>query len=1232
MQQAYGHTARLPGFPDSLGSVNRPSRYFNTPPAGQSQYSTSVQANEKNQSKGSKKGEKTEAEPQEPTSGLPPGWNPSGGRPQMNGTLLSPFPSSGQRSSFEQGFVMPPQEHVPQENQMHSNQFNQQSQSQAKDMFHSGKEYPFKAIEHQDYPTVTTQSKMAPQQFGVNEEVRTSGESSAEQLVSQSRNEPVSSTTSSANSAVNDGGKGMTTSTPMQVPNSTSALDLSEDKKMDRSETESPPSPQLVIATSPMMPQASNLAEPKLMVAKSHPAVSSFKQASVSYLYRLSNDPGRKLFVDKLIHFYNSSVNSAVHLPEFCGKPLDLYTLYQTVDEHGGLHQVITGKLWGKVAEALKADANQDHSSSLYKHYWTYLLPFVCQEQGLDMSVETLRLQQLEIEHGQDDKVEGDFGTQLGRDEPSEEIQPTLDDFNLDDNPLDSTSGNLGDADLPLPFGLTAEDLKEVESLFDSSQLDFDKPPELLPPPQPEPQPRVSQVFPQQQIPPIRSRAPSSGPPWSHPFSQPQMGSNSQQPHGMMYRQRSFPSWSTPPRQPYAMEQSRYSYLRERLPVAQPPRSELFNALQKRYLASQQHQQSLRHGNSPLVPQPSSHNSMVRQADVWHPPTPPNYHRSLSDCSSVLPQLGPRFPSVPRPDPRAFLDRHSHQSTALPRPPTDTWHATPPPPMSRSLQDMRSMPDLNNQPTSDVQLERSLSLDSQIHLSEERPTELKPEPSNEEKSKSEFPLGCVESTEASFSTRYKITAQMLGRLHPRQLIMSLKSGLLSECTWVLDALNILLYDDNTMPLFHLSRHPQLLDLLLDQFFQCLESIFGNCLSCGEGNNMDWSSIEGDWDGWSDNHADSEAENTSYIQTHLDADGQTIEKVLSKRWPLVDTNEEVPSEQACTPEFTMKMVESCGDVVCPEDGPFTQETDSQTNLGRRCCCISNVLRSLSYIPGNDFELCLHSRFLHLTTQVLSLHFEPWFPSKNDIDPTGICTGDKTRGREWWWCFLETLRENALVTLSNIAGQLNLGLLPQAVGHPLVETLVNWLVCKAPSAVNPFKGKLALSPRSLALEVVMKVALLEVNVDLILSTPTSNVLIELIEYLSNLLIDQSQPVLREFALVLLSCLLQGSIEEYACEYLKQSSRIVSHFISFLENAESGAAAAVLQARSFSFPLEAYGTTTYMLHRAALGVLALTKFHPPLFICYRQRLLSLSTSRLLDSYVSEILADALMHLSSL
>lgn len=38
-----------------------------------------------------------------------------------------------------------------------------------------------------------------------------------------------------------------------------------------------------------------------------------------------------------------SLVNTAVHLPEFWGKPLDLYTLYQAVDEHGGLQQVLIG-------------------------------------------------------------------------------------------------------------------------------------------------------------------------------------------------------------------------------------------------------------------------------------------------------------------------------------------------------------------------------------------------------------------------------------------------------------------------------------------------------------------------------------------------------------------------------------------------------------------------------------------------------------------------------------------------------------------------------------------------------------------------------------------------------------------------------------------------------------------------------------------------------------------------
>lgn len=47
--------------------------------------------------------------------------------------------------------------------------------------------------------------------------------------------------------------------------------------------------------------------------------------------------------------------------------------------------------------------------------------------------------------------------------------------------------------------------------------------------------------------------------------------------------------------------------------------------------------------------------------------------------------------------------------------------------------------------------------------------------------------------------------------------MSLKSGLLSEATWALDTLNILLYDDNTVLYFMLSQLPGLLDNLIDHF-------------------------------------------------------------------------------------------------------------------------------------------------------------------------------------------------------------------------------------------------------------------------------------------------------------------------------------------------------------------------------------------------------------------------------
>ena len=56
-------------------------------------------------------------------------------------------------------------------------------------------------------------------------------------------------------------------------------------------------------------------------------------------------------------------------------------------------------------------------------------------------------------------------------------------------------------------------------------------------------------------------------------------------------------------------------------------------------------------------------------------------------------------------------------------------------------------------------------------------------------------------------------------------MMSLKSGLISECTWAIDTLNILLADNNTITYFHLKQLPGLLDTLMDHYRRSMGNLF-----------------------------------------------------------------------------------------------------------------------------------------------------------------------------------------------------------------------------------------------------------------------------------------------------------------------------------------------------------------------------------------------------------------------
>lgn len=78
---------------------------------------------------------------------------------------------------------------------------------------------------------------------------------------------------------------------------------------------------------------------------------------------------------------------------------------------------------------------------------------------------------------------------------------------------------------------------------------------------------------------------------------------------------------------------------------------------------------------------------------------------------------------------------------------------------------------------------------------------------------------------AAAAKKRKITARDIAPVDPWKLYMSLRSGLLAESTWALDALNIMLYDDSTVAYFHLKHFPGLLNCLIEHYLKCLRRVF-----------------------------------------------------------------------------------------------------------------------------------------------------------------------------------------------------------------------------------------------------------------------------------------------------------------------------------------------------------------------------------------------------------------------
>ncbi|XP_058978699.1 trithorax group protein osa isoform X6 [Musca domestica] len=319
-------------------------------------------------------------------------------------------------------------------------------------------------------------------------------------------------------------------------------------------------------------------------------------------------------------------------------------------------------------------------------------------------------------------------------------------------------------------------------------------------------------------------------------------------------------------------------------------------------------------------------------------------------------------------------------------------------------------------------------------------------------------------------------------------------------------------------------------------------------------------------------------------------------------------------------------------------------ESQDSLARRCICISNIFRNLSFVPGNESILAKSQRFLAVVGRLLLLNHEhlPRTPknrnydrgTEEDTDFSDSCSSLQGE-REWWWDYLISIRENMLVIMANIAGHLDLSRYEELIARPLIDGLLHWAVCPSAHGQDPFPScgpASSLSPQRLALEALCKLCVTDNNVDLVIATPPHSRLEKLCAVLTRHLCRNEDQVLREFSVNLLHYL--AAADSAMARTVALQSPCISYLVAFIEQAEQ-TALGVANQHGINYLREnpdSMGTSLDMLRRAAGTLLHLAK-HPDnrsLFMQQEQRLLGLVMSHILDQQVALIISRVLFQVS--
>lgn len=363
----------------------------------------------------------------------------------------------------------------------------------------------------------------------------------------------------------------------------------------------------------------------------------------------------------------------------------------------------------------------------------------------------------------------------------------------------------------------------------------------------------------------------------------------------------------------------------------------------------------------------------------------------------------------------------------------------------------------------------------------------------------------------------------------------------------------------------------------------------------------------------------------------DPTDKTLTAAMGDGSPSCPESQEIPEKQET--QRRNKTLED--EPRCWDEAPLSTAEDWQDELAKRCICVSNIVRGLSFVPGNDGDMARHPGLVLLLGKLVLLHHEHAKRKKTlptyqrEEERSLACSKD-----EWWWDCLSGLHENTLVTLANISGQLDLSIYPESICLPLLDGLLHWMVCPSAEAQDPFctaSGFSSLTPQRLALECLCKLSIQDCNVDLLLATPPLSRQEHLFATLVRHVGERKSQVCREMAVAVLANLAQGDSSAARTIVLQKGS--IGTLIGFLEDSLAMAQYqqgphSLLHA---SHPTHPEPPSINMMCRAAKALLAIAQVEEnrPEFVLYESRLLDITLSSVLNSSVASILCEVLFKL---